>query len=340
MRSKCIKVPKSFGEEIRRKLQDRGILDSTLRIIRSDDHIFIPISDDYSKESSVIGEFEIIERDMEPIKQIPRTYKELLTLPLELKYLLPSSFDVVGDVAIIKIPSELEGYKTDIGRALRQANRNIKKVAVDRGVKGEFRVRDLEAIAGDDLETVHIENNIRLKMDPSRVFFSPRLASERMRIASLVRKGERILDMFAGVGPFSISIARHAKPSSIVGIDLNPECIRYFNLNISLNGLDGEIETYLGDSRDIVPTLGRFDRIILNLPHSSMDYLGCAMDAAETGWIHLYRIMDSENIMSEISRIKDIAACQERRIAITNMREVHNYSPSQHLMVLDVEVES
>ena len=329
----CLRVPRSRGEETRKKLAEEGILDNGFHIENDYEFIYLPLVN-----GAMVDDPRTVTRDLRPRNTGFRDYKELLSLPPELKELLPSSYDIIGEVAIIKIPHELEDYKLDIARALTVANRNIGKVAADKGVKGELRVRDLEPlIGGDDLETVHVENNVRLKMNPAEVYYSPRLATERMRLASMVGE-ERVLDMFCGVGPFAITIARHSRAEHVFGIDINPSCIRYMNINISLNGLDDRVEGILGDSAAVTPTIDDLDRIVMNLPHSALDYLEPAITSLRDGYIHLYSIIDEGDIMDTVRRIYEKAKELEKEAIIVGTREVHTYSPGSHMMALDIKV--
>lgn len=338
MKKRTLKVPMSRGEDVRRELIEGGFLDKDYLIDKEGGFLYLPVKDEHLDYLDTSGDFEVVERNLERRPDRVRSYKDLVKVPDELFELLPSSFDVLGDIAIIKLKPELYEYRGEIADALLKQNRNLNKVALDRGVKGEFRVRDLEPVAGgENLETTHVENNLRFKLDPSEVYFSPRLTTERIRIAEKVGE-ERVLDMFAGVGPFSINIARHGRPEEVVAIDLNPACVKYLDLNIKLNSVDDIVTPYLGDSREVVPTLGSFDRVILNLPHSSFDFLDLAMDAADEGVIHLYSILDSNEVMSAVKRIQDIAGSSGKRIGIEEMREVHNYSPSMHMMAFDISL--
>ena len=337
MKKKTLKVPRKKGELTRQLIKEKDLLDTDYVIETEGGFLFIPLKDDPGRiMDDYLLSFDIVERELKKRPDRINSYKELVEVPKDLEELLPSSFDVIGDVAIIKLNGEILKYSCEIADALLRFNRNLKKVALDKGVKGDLRIRDLEPIlGGEDLYTTHVENNLRFKLDPSKVYFSPRLATERMRIAKQVTD-ERVLDMFAGVGPFSINIARHGKPTEVVGIDLNPECIKYMDLNIKLNSVDDIVEAYLGDSREVAPTLGVFDRIIVNLPHSSMDFLDLSLETIEEGVIHLYSIIEDSSVMDFIRKIHDLAIDAGRKVAIDNVREVHKYSPSQHMMAFDI----
>ena len=153
--------------------------------------------------------FEVTERRFKQIESRIQSYRKIVDVPKDIYHLLPTSFDIVGQVALIKLPDELLQYKNKIGEALLKTHSNLQTVLRDKGVQGEFRVRDIEIIAGIPCTlTLHTEYGIKLLVDLWEVYFSPRLAKERYRIAKLVDHGEVVVDMFAGVGPFSIKIAK------------------------------------------------------------------------------------------------------------------------------------
>jgi tRNA (guanine37-N1)-methyltransferase len=339
MESECLRVEKKSAEKIRRELLRRNILNLDLRVKGTGDRIFLPLKE--TGDRSGLEDFGMLEKtDFEPVEKPPRTYRDLLSLPPGLQEQLPSSFDIIGDICILKLTDDLLSHKEDIGKAILETKRGLKTVAIDRGVKGEFRIRDLEVIAGqEDLETTHVENNLRFRLDPSRVYFSPRLSTERMRIARQT-EGGKVLDMFAGVGSFSLTIGRHGRPDEVIGIDLNPDCIEYFSTNIRLNSLEDKVEAYLGDAGEAPLGMGPFDRVVMNLPHGALDFLDTALYLVEEGFIHIYSIIDQENVMSYLKEVLDKGSSSDRKLEPSGIREVHNYSPSQSMMVLDLKVTS
>jgi tRNA (guanine37-N1)-methyltransferase len=337
---KCFGVNPKKTERVRQALLELDLILNEFPVVRTEERVLIPVKEeaDPSQLKGIGAKIEVLETDLQPRKKRPRSFKEMLDIDEELMELVPSSFDIVGDIALIKLPEELHSHCKEIGDALRSFNRNIRTVAMDHGVIGEFRVRDLEIISGNkDLETTHVENNLRFKLDPSKVYFSPRLATERMRIASMV-ESEDVLDMFAGVGPFALTIARHGNAHRVVGIDLNPESIRYFSNNILLNSLDDRVEAHLGDARDISVIFGPYDRVVMNLPHSSLDFFDTALSVVESGMIHLYRIVEEGGMMNDVQKLIAVASDLGREMSITGTREVHNFSPSQSMMVFDIKV--
>lgn len=221
--------------------------------------------------------------------------KELLRGKLtrqELKH-VPSSFDVIGNkdkaVAIIEVPEALEKKKKILAEGVMQQHKNVKTV-LDKGTprKGEFRIRKMKTILGEkNTEVVQIENGCRLMMDPRKVYFSQREGTERQRIMQLVKNDETVMVFFAGVGPFAVQIAKRVK--NVIGIEKNPDGVKYFKKNIALNKLQNTIAV-LGDvNTKAKKYYGKCDRVIMPLPETALDYidnaLGCLKDS---GFIHLY----------------------------------------------------
>ncbi len=333
------------GETVRRALDELGALRRDLRIDRLDGRIFLPITDEcvLPKMKELDDTARVEKHFFEPFEKRAKSYKELANVPDALRSELPTSFDVIGDIAIIKLPEALLPYKEEVARAILEAQRAVHVVALDRGVKGELRVRDVKVIAGENrTETTYTEYGIRLKLDVAKVYFSPRLANERYRVAS-ISSNERVLDMFAGVGPFSILIAKHSKPKVVFSIDINPDAIKYLKENIELNKAK-MIVPFVGDVRKVVQNnreeLGQIDRVIMNLPHSAYEFLDVALGSAKKGaTIHYYEIMDREKIDDRKEELVNIARSLGRRVRILGTRVVRQYSPSEDHFAVDILVE-
>jgi tRNA (guanine37-N1)-methyltransferase len=330
MRSRCVVAPRQEGENIRKKLSEAGALRTGLRIARDEKYLFIPIID------GIEPGMETLELDFEEVEKRPH-YTELLAMPDGLKDLLPASFDVVGDIYLVKLEDELLPHARQIGEAILKAHKNAKVVALDKGVKGELRTRDLEVIAGENrLATTHVEYGLKFQMDLGKVYFSPRLASERKRIADMVKPGETIIDMFAGVGPFSIMIAKRAKPDTIYAIDKNEFAIEYLNNNIKINKIKN-IKVFLGDARQESEKLPKAHRVLMNLPHSSIDFLDAALKCArEQGVIHLYALAGEDDLENTKALIPDVAEQNNRKAKVTNVQLVHTYSPRDSVYCFDL----
>jgi len=333
VRSLCVKVPKGKGEAVRKELLQRGWLDISLKVRRDDGLILFPILEE---EASALG-YAVSEEDFEERPLAETDYKKLVDVPDELKEELPTSFDVIGDVGIIKLAEELLPYAKEIGEGLKRAFPRLRCVALDQGVKGELRVRDLRVIAGEQsTETVHLEYGIKLWVDPAKTYFNPRLANERMRVASLVKDEERIIDMFAGVGPFSIMIAKKAKPQMVFAIDLNHDAVEYMRRNIELNHAQ-RIVPIEGDAREVLCELPCADRIIMNLPHSAKGFFHDALSRLNLGGtVHFYHICESDEIDALLEGLCTEACGTGVRLEVVRLEELKSYSPSMSVFSADL----
>lgn len=327
---KCLRVPKKDGESVRSRLVSEDLLDLDSKIRAEGDFLLIPIKCDSFEE------YEVLDCDLEVQEHKVSDYTEIAKVPQDLEDALPSSFDVVGDVAMIKIPDELWDYRHQIGDALIKVNRNIRVVFHDYGVKGDFRIRDLEKIAGDgSSETVHKEFGVKLYTDPSKVYFNPRLSSERSRIANLVKDGETIIDMFAGVAPFGTVIGKLAKPDVIYSIDLNPEAERFARMNADKNHI-GCIRPMTGDSSKLIYDLPMADRVIMNLPQIADRFLGFAMDRMKSGaTAHMYKIIERAEFPQFCDDLTKEMKEKGHRIEI-HSSELKTYSPTMSVYSMDV----
>ncbi len=334
MRSPCLLVPRGEAESVRRRLRQEGLLRLDLKVRRLGNAVLLPVVNpvDYG--------FPIREEEFE-VQGNPRVdYRALAEVPQEVKAQLPSSFDVLGDVAIIKLPDGLLPWGDAIGWAMLKAHPRLRSAALDEGVQGEFRIRRLRVLAGKtSLATVHREYGLSFALDPSRVYFSPRLATERMRVAREVKPGEVVVDMFAGVGPFALMVARFGRPSKVYAIDANPEAFPLLEENIRRNREEHLVVPVMGDARQVVPTLGKVDRVIMDLPHSALDFLEVALGAlAEGGFVHYYEIMPRSGLEEREAGLRRRAMEAGRGLEIIGVREVRGYSPTEFHFALDLRV--
>lgn len=328
---RCIRIPKAEGESVRSRLVDADLLDKRYKIRAEGDFLIMPVLCDFFEG------YEATEAKVEERTERPADYREVLDFPDWLAEELPNSYDIIGDIALIKLTETLLPYKEQIGEAMIEASPNIRAVMSDRGVKGEFRIRELEKIAGTGTsETVHKEFGTKIATDPSLVYFNPRLAGERARIALEVKKGEVIIDMFAGVAPFPLVISKLARPKIVYAIDLNPEAERFMKKNIGLN--DAEcIVPIIGDAREAVKNLPPADRIIMNLPQSSEEFLDSALESAKSGaTIHLHRVLERTDPENFVSDIVDKAKAEGYDISVVRISELKTYSPTMSVYVFDI----
>ena len=330
---KCVKVPVRQLNDTRIKLMETGKMNMEYRIKTEDGFGYIPINED-------VEGYEIVCMHLEAMKKVPHSFAEILKdelTPEEIEN-LRTSFDTVGDIIILEIPDNLIDKRFKIGEAALEFTKRRSVYMKKSAVKGTTRVRDLEFLAGvDDSVTIHKEHGARLKLDVREMYFSPRLATERKRVMESVRDGEKILDMFCGIGPFPIVIARNKKVD-ITAVDINGEAIKYLNENIELNKLKGNIETYTGDIAEVSKQFNcKFDRIIMNLPGLAYTFLDLAVDLIEDGGIiNYYEFSDSYEQGEK--RLKDTCEKKNKKVEIINTRKVKSTSPGEWHVAIDGKI--
>ena len=332
---KCVKVPLNQLNDTRIKLMDIGEMNMEYKIKAEDEFGYIPINND-------INGYEIVDIELDAIKQYPKNFAELLKDELTEDEIetLRTSFDTIGEIVILEIPDDLEDKKQIIGDAALEFTKRRSIYMKKSAIKGTTRVRDLEFLSGiDDSVTIHKEHGARLKLDVREMYFSPRLATERKRVMESVRDGEKILDMFCGIGPFPIVIARN-KNVDITAVDINESAIRYLNENIKLNKLKGTIKTYAGDIAEVSTSFKtKFDRIIMNLPGLAYTFLDLAVDLIEEdGTINYYEFSDSYE--QGIERLRKACLKKNKEVEIINTRKVKSTSPGEWHVAIDGRVTS
>ena len=302
-----LKVLKKEAQVLLQELRKGLWIDSGSQIQRDEDFVYIPIREDKLEEARTHISWHIV--SMEPVSSRAK----------HLPKLAGGAFDLIGEIAITKIRDPERA--SALAQSLMETHPNIKSVYLDRGITGPFRLRDLKLLSGEAMtETQYRENGILFRLDVSKVYFSPRLATERMFVSRGVSAGEYVIDMFAGIGAFSLNIAKVQK-AMVTAIDSNPDAIRYMKESMALNRLIGSIEPVCGDSAEVISGLNMADRIIMNLPHESHLYLRKALvKLKENGVLHYYEILDMAGIEERMEEFRDLG------LNILKKREVHGYS--------------
>ncbi len=326
LRSKCVKVPKAEGESTRKSLVEAELIDNRLKIRSDESCVYLPVIDSLSAEmiSKVNSSLSLTECDFIENERVNSIVDIIGFAP---------SFEVIGDIAVVT-----EEYDKKVGEAIMAVHKNVKTVLVPTsGVAGEFRVREFNVLCGENrTTTTYKENGMVYEMDLAKVYFSPRLCTERKRVADLVNDSELVLDMFCGVGPFAIPVAKRAM--YVVAVDKNPYAIEYLKKNMQINHVTN-VEAINLDARDI-EVMQPVDRIVMNLPHTSFDFLDVAFKCIATGGIiHYYDIKpESEIFEGIIKKVQNKATECRCLIEIADKRIVRSYSPHEYNIVLDIRV--
>lgn len=254
-----------------------------------------------------------------------------------------TNFDLVGSgekaVAIVEI---VEGAdEKEIAEEIMKQNKNVKSVLKKTSErKGEFRLRECKLIAGDEnTEVVHREYGFVLKVDPQKVYFSPREATERQRIAEQVEAGETVLVMFSGICPFAIAIAKkQPEVEKVVAIEINPEAHEYAKENVRINKLAHKIVLIQGDVREQAKEYsGKFDRVVMPLPLGAGNFLDVAVNCLKKdGIIHLYSRGEGKDLYSNV--LKLIEKNVKKKVKILDKRKVSAYAPGKWKVCIDFKV--
>ncbi len=264
---------------------------------------------------------------------------------------LPRAYDVIGDIAVIRVPPGLKAREGLVGRALLEANPRLKVVAALSAVAGKYRVRHIKVIAGEKrTHTVYRENGCTYQVDLDKAYFSTRLASERKRITGLVKPSEKVLVLYAGVGPFVIPVARKIKAAKgtgrVAGVEWNPSACRLMQLNAQTNQVDGFVQVLKGDAAKLAggPLLrGWADRVVMPLLHQSIESMPLALEAAANpATIHAYGLVSTKSPGGLEEKKREIRfACRRlgRKCRILRAKCFGTYAPGVSQAVFDVRVE-
>ncbi|MGB9740617.1 MAG: class I SAM-dependent methyltransferase [Candidatus Bathyarchaeia archaeon] len=349
----CLKIPKKEGEKAIILANKLGITDKELKIQRNHEFIYIPLirylsKDEFKMLQSQIPKCEIIVYSFQKAEKRTKTLIEYLEdkIPPHLLASLPKALDFVGNIAIIEIPPELNNYKYIVGQAVLKTHKNVRTVLAKAGViSGTYRLREFTVVAGEPKTwTIHKEYGCQYHVDLASVYFSPRLSYEHGRVASLTREGERIIDMFAGVGPFSILIAKTRENVEVYAIDLNPHAIELLKKNVLLNRVEGKVHPILGDAKEVIEKMlvGVADRVIMNLPEKAIDFVEAACKALKPGGgiIHFYSFINTSLSLEDIKIrfTKAIENCGRKLVKIPFSRLVRETAPYEWQAVIDAEI--
>jgi len=253
--------------------------------------------------------------------------------------------EVVGDIAIIRKPPDIDiEVLRPLGEAILERLPYVKSVWVAvTPISGTYRVRDYVHIAGEPRSTtIYKEHGCLFKVDIRRVYISPALNYEHIRIAKLVRNGEFIINMFAGAGLFSIIIAKYARPRKVISIDINPYAYGLMVDNVRLNKVEGIVEPVLGDACEVVVNYeGMADRILMPLPELAFKYYPKALIALrDQGYIHVYEFVSTEKKRDALTiatrRYEELSSSLNARCKAEFARVVRSVGPRYYQVVLDM----
>jgi len=350
------------------KLHNEPFLDRRIKVKHEGPYVLFPLIDDAEKVKALIGgisnqiNFNIVSAEgIFEVRYKCRSIEEALIdeLPKNILELVPKSYDIIGKIAIVEfdqlntiIDKNVLSYKKKVAKALVSVNKSVETVYEKKSeVKGRYRLKELKVIYGDDNpETIHKENGCLFKLDVKKTYFTPRLVFERKRVSSSsFKKQETVVDMFTGVGPFSIQIAKN-NDAKIYAFDVNPSAYKYLLENIENNKMKGEVIAHNMDVKKLLNhdnKLGNYlknkiDRIIMNLPEQSINFLdiACFLMKKSSGILHFYQFCEKPNpIKKGIENLNTNLKGSGWHIEeILNSKVVKPFSPKSDLIVIDSKI--
>jgi tRNA wybutosine-synthesizing protein 2 len=239
---------------------------------------------------------------------------------------------VIGDILVIK--GDIENPEKLLETP------GVNRIVKLGRISGLKREPDVDMIIGEGTETIHRENKCSFKLDVSRIMWSKGNTTERKRMSTIAKQGETVVDMFAGIGYFSIPIAVHSKPTKIYSIEINPVSYGYLCENVHLNKVEGILEPILGDCRETAP-IGVADRVLMGYIGNTNEYLDVAMDVLKEGGIIHYHesVPDKIKFIRPVDRINEAAMAAGRQmVEVVNKRIIKPYSPGVYHVVVDAKI--
>ena len=322
----CVAVDRERGESVRSRLADADALDGDHQIAVEDETIYIPVSGRDRVPADLAD--RIVEREAEA--------RDRPTTPAAILGYEPS-LERLGDIVIVD--EDDDERAREIAEAVMAADLPCDAV-LNRAspIEGELRVRRWDVLAGNGTETVHREYGHEFALDLAAVFFSPRLATERHRVVEQVGSGESAVDMFAGVGPYTVPMA--SRGVDVVACDLNERAVEYLRENAERNGVADRVTAIAGDVREIADEYAdTADRLVMNLPHSANEFLDTAVAlAGDDCVIHYYDIQHEDDPFVPGHRAIEAAAGDAYAVDVETERVVRSYAPHEYNVCLDVRL--
>jgi tRNA (guanine37-N1)-methyltransferase len=253
------------------------------------------------------------------------------------------SFSVLGNIAIVNFPLDMKkSEKVKFAKKIVKENKSVKTILEKSGkFKGRLRKQRTTFIFGEkNKEVLYRENNCVFRFDVDETYFSPRLSNERKEVSDFISKGEKVLVMCAGVGPFSIVIAKNSFAEKVYSNEINRKANKYAKLNIERNKLKNKVELVPGDIKKVAPKLKdsglKFDSIVMARPQLKDSFLDEAFMVSKKGTkVFYYDFCIEDEIDSKLEMVKQKAKENKKKIKILNVKKAGNIGPYKYRIRID-----
>jgi len=332
------RIPSEEAGPLIKDLMGRDYVDLHAKIGKDETYRYVPILPEHLDEVRSMG-IDTVEGDAHTLDRRSPQEKiaDILAGNKDLEGILPDKWEYVGDIVIVRMDPRCAPYKELIGRTYAEVL-GAKTVCADiRGVSGEFRQPSMEVIYGTETESVRLENGIRYFFDVTKVMFASGNTDERMRMRNLDCTGETVVDMFAGIGYFTLPLAKYSGARRVFACEKNPESYTFLCRNINDNGLQDKVIPILSDNRNLLGR-GFADRILMGYVQTTSEFVPKALSMIRPGGIIHYH--DTSYVSEYMERIRSIFdnACGPDGYEILRVHEVKSYAPSVSHYVADIRV--
>jgi len=335
-----VRVHRTKAENARRELARAGLVDRAHVISEEGASVTIPVTSrpptgllNRLGAELVDSDFLLRPQRRDPIDEI----LDRAAVPASLKPLLPRKWELFGDVLVLRLDRALDAHESALAEAYADVL-GAKAVLRDvGGISGELRQPNLRLLLGEDTVTTHVENGVKFRFDVARIMFSSGNMEERIRMAETRCDGETVVDMFAGIGYFSLPLAVHQRPRKVIACELNPLAHAYLRESIALNRVEGIVEPVLGDNRSL-PGESFADRIIMGYVKTTHEYLPAAVRMLKSGGIIHYHETCPRELLPDRPRQRLVQGAQGCRVLVDRFKEVKSYAPGISHVVIDARV--
>jgi tRNA (guanine37-N1)-methyltransferase len=258
------------------------------------------------------------------------------------------SFDVFGNIALVNFNEDeklTKKQKREFAKEILKKRKSVKTV-LEKSSKFKGRLRKIETkhlVGEKNKEVLYKENNCIFRFNIGETYFSTRLANERKEIATKIKKGEKVLVLFAGVAPFSIVIAKNSEAKKIDSNEINRKANKYAEQNIERNKLKEKITLLSGDIKKIAPKLKeknkKYDVIVMPRPNLKDSFLEQAfMLSKKKTRVYYYCFSHEDELEEMVENIKKQAKESKRKIKIKNIKKAGDIAPYKYRYRIDFVV--